>query len=137
MSAASIAATKKANPTREVFFRRFGRNLPLAREIARVSRTLWPVKTAEELASRTRTSVRTCRELLAERGGMSAPALAHLICCEEGPEFLEALGPVWADRLRRSIEMGALRLQLETQRARIAELELQFATQKPLFSRKT
>lgn len=131
MSSALLAASGKANPGLEKVFRVSGRSLPPIAAIARVARRIWPVKTDREMSLRTGTSDRACRDLLAERGGMSLDAITSLLKSEEGIDFLEALlgdaTPAWRARLHRSIKLAELRQQLEEQRQRIAELELSAA----------
>lgn len=127
MSTASIAQGKNANLGLEETFRRSGRTLPPAQAIARVARAIWPTKTDKELSVRTDTSDRACRDLLAERGGMSLDAFVRLLGCDEGDEFLDAvLGdaePAWRRHHERAVQLGRLREEIELQRRRIAELE--------------
>ena len=128
MTAGSIAASGKANQGVEESLRPSGRDLPLQQAIARVARAIWPTKTDLELAVRTGTSDRACRDLLANRGGMSLRAVANLLASEEGREFLEALlgdaSPQWRKHLADHIEIAEMRAELEAQRQRIAEFAL-------------
>lgn len=130
MTTASLAAAGNANSGSEGVFRRSGRSLPPSVAIARVARKMWPTKTDKELAVRTRTSDRTCRELLAERGGLSLDAVANLLKSEEGQEFLDAIlgeaSPVWRQRLARGIAISKMRDELEAQRKRIEQYERTF-----------
>lgn len=127
MSAASFAAAENANQAGEEVFRRFGRGLPPAQAIARVARLLWPIKTDRELAVRTGTSDRACRDLLSGRGGMSLDAVAKLLHSEDGREFLFALmgdaSPAWIKQLEIHVDICETRFALEEQRLRIAALE--------------
>ncbi|MBX3579970.1 MAG: hypothetical protein KF723_22430 [Rhizobiaceae bacterium] len=95
--------------------------------LVRVARAIWPVKTDLELAARTGTSDRACRDLLARRGGMSLEAVARLLQSEEGLEFLMALlgdaSPGWRRDLEVHIDISLERFALEEQRRRIAGLE--------------
>ncbi len=123
MGAASIATTGKANLRADGSIRTSGRFRPLSQTIPRLARVLWPAKTDAELASRTGTSDRRCREFLAERAGLSAEALAALLRSDAGLEVLEALigpaRPAWWQRFRRTIELGSMREEIEMQRRSI------------------
>lgn len=127
MRAVSAAASGKANRGVEETFRRSGRSLPPIDRLARVARAIWPVKTDMELSVRTGTSDRTCRDLLAGRGGMSLDAVARLLQSDEGFEFLMALlgdaSPAWRRNLEVHIDISLTRFALEEQRKRIASLE--------------
>lgn len=127
MRAMSTAAAGKANSGVEDRFRRYGKSLPPAQAIARVAEAMWPDKTDIELSVRTKTSDRACRELLANRGGMSLQAVANLLRSDEGFEFLMALlgdaSPKWRRDLELHIDISLTRFALEAQRKRIASLE--------------
>jgi hypothetical protein len=101
---------------------------PPARAIARVCRRIWPVKTDAELALRMGVSGRSARDILAGRAAPSFLSIVSLLHSEEGELFLDAMlgdaTPEWRARLIRTRELAAVRAALETQRARIAELEL-------------
>lgn len=56
----------------------------------RVARTLWPRKTAHELAVRQGVSLRTAKYQLAEARDLSGEQLARLLRSEEGLQFLVA-----------------------------------------------
>jgi hypothetical protein len=80
-----------ANVGTEEHFGRDRRELRLMKEIMRAARSLWPQKTAAELAFRTNVSQRTAENWLSLSTGISGPALSALIASEEGLHFIEAL----------------------------------------------
>jgi len=99
--------------------------------IISVARRLWPSKTAVELAARARVDVRTAERWLARQTGLSLDALSELLRSDEGLSFLEGIvadaRPHWWTSFKRQMRMAELRRDLETQRAEIADLELQSA----------
>jgi hypothetical protein len=99
--------------------------------VVAAARTLWPVKTAEELATRSGQKPRAAEYQLAGSRSMSAEALIRLVRAPEGPEFVAAMtadlpaseARVWwramADRAKRQ----ALRARIAATRAELDELE--------------
>lgn len=131
MASASITAVGKANTGAEARFRKKYRVLPVGRGIPRLARMLWPERTAAELALRTGTTERACRDVLARRAIFSMPALVALLQSDDGFAFLEevmgAAKPAWWKWARRAVQLGEMRRLQELQRKRIEQLELKFA----------
>jgi hypothetical protein len=90
MGSSVIIAAEKATFGTEEHFGETRRELRLMREVMRVARSLWPQKTAAELAFRTGVSQRTAENWLSLSTGISGPALSALIASEEGIHFIEA-----------------------------------------------
>jgi hypothetical protein len=99
MSTASASLTKNGNCCGGESFRAFGSALPLSTLIAKVSQRLWPTKTDYQLAARTKTSDRACRDVLKGRSTLSGESLANLLRSDEGLLFLTAImadaKPAW------------------------------------------
>jgi hypothetical protein len=86
-----------------------------------VARTLWPRKTAAELAELTGASLRTAERWLAGQRPLSTDALAALIRSEHGLDFLSALmadaEPAWWRRAKAYFAaIDAQRLQRAARR---------------------
>jgi hypothetical protein len=101
-----------------------GNDRPMRRSISpamRVARSLWPRKTAAELAEVTGASVRTAERWLAGDRALSTAALAALIRSEQGLDFLVALmagaEPAWWRRVNAYLAaIDAQRLQRAARR---------------------
>jgi hypothetical protein len=118
---------RKSNRRPDDPFRRFGRPLPLNQAIIRYLKALWPTKADAELAARIGLSDRACRQILAERAGLTAEALAALLRTEDGAEVLEALmgdaRPKWWRRFKRQMAFADVRRLQDEARARLEALE--------------
>lgn len=121
-----IAAAKSTGPVPE-HFRRFGRPLPFSQAILRRVRAIWPTKTDAELAARIGLSDRACRQILAERAGLSGEALAALLRTEDGAEVLESLmvgaKPKWWRRFKRQMAFAEVRRLQDEARGKLEALE--------------
>jgi hypothetical protein len=86
-------------------------------ELMRVARSLWPRKTAHELALRAKVSTRAAEKWLALECGMSGEQIASLIRSEDGFRFLEAIigdhRPYWWKAFRRRTKRQLLRDELK------------------------
>jgi hypothetical protein len=103
MSTINIRARRGANPAAVQLD---GNHRPKSRsnlQAMHVARSVWPRKTAIELATLTGASVRTAERWLAGDRALSADALAALIRSEHGLDFLVALmsgaEPAWWRRV--------------------------------------
>jgi hypothetical protein len=111
----------------------FARDIPPVVEVvARVARALWPIKTARQLAARTRKTHRAAEDWLSLRTGMSADALADLLRSDAGLAVLEGIvgphkpswwGPFKGDCQAAAIEarLAALRQEIDEARAMVAQ----------------
>jgi hypothetical protein len=104
MSAISIGGRRNAN---SITGQLVGNDRPKRRAILPVmlaARSLWPRKTAAELAGLTGASLRTAERWLAGERTLSMDALAALIRSERGLDFLVALmadaEPTWWRRVK-------------------------------------
>jgi hypothetical protein len=104
MSTISIGGRRGAN---SAAVQLVGNDRPKSRSISPVmltARSLWPRKTAAELAELTGASLRTAERWLAGERALSTGALAALIRSERGLDFLVALmadaEPVWWRRVK-------------------------------------
>jgi len=121
MSAISIGGRRNAN---SVTGQLVGNDRPKRRSISPVmlaARSLWPRKTAAELAELTGASLRTAERWLAGERTLSTDALAALIRSERGLDFLVALmadaEPVWWRRVKAYFAaIDAQRLQRAARR---------------------
>ncbi len=137
MSAASIAATAKANHGGEAGFVGLRSGLRTVSVIPALARRFWPEKTAPKLASRAQVSVRQAQSQIA--GSLpSYETMVRLLHDEEvGFPLLEAImesrgrPPLWWRRLKRTHELGELRRQIEREREEIAVLERKYADLDP------
>lgn len=97
--------------------------------VMRVARSLWPSKTALELARYTEASERLCRYWLANRYSLAADDLAALLRTDHGLHVLEAVmgdaKPKWWRRFRRASRLAALRQEQAEQLKKIEQLELE------------
>jgi hypothetical protein len=116
---ASLGAARSCSET--------GKPLPLISAVMRLARTLWPSKTALELASRTGASERMCRYWMSERFDISAEHLAELLRSDAGLAVLEALmgeaRPDWWRGFKRQVSLAAARREAQAALRRVAELE--------------
>lgn len=135
MRSASATATRKATLRSEARFTRSGSGLHFFRAVPRLAGILWPEKTAAEMALRTKTTERACREILNRNAVFSTGALISLLQSEEGFLFLkEVMGtskPTWWKWAERAVHLGNMRRELERQRKAIEQYELQLADQVP------
>jgi len=92
---ASMAGKSNPSGARACTISRKGLHTNL--NVMRVAQALWPTKTAEELASRTNTSVRMAKYWLARRYDISADDLTALLRSEEG---LKSSKQSWGARAR-------------------------------------
>lgn len=87
----------------------------------------FPRKTALELALRSGRHVRVCEIWLSGKGAADGPALAALICSDQGDLVLDALtarcGHAWAENARATREISKLRKQQAEAADRLAALE--------------
>jgi hypothetical protein len=121
MTAISISARRGANSATGQLV---GNDRPIRRSISpamHVARSLWPRKTAAELAEITGASVRTAERWLAGDRALSTAALAALIRSEHGLNFLVALmagaEPAWWRRVNAYFAaIDAQRLQRAARR---------------------
>jgi hypothetical protein len=121
MTTISIGARRGANPGTVQLV---GNNRLTRRSISpamRVARSLWPRKTAAELAELTGASLRTAERWLAGERALSTDALAALIRSEHGLDFLVALmadaEPAWWRRAKAYFAaIDAQRLQRAARR---------------------
>lgn len=117
MSGAYAAAPAKANPGTDQCVGHFRQDGRLNSLLMRVAHTLWPTKTASEIASRTGVSVRTAERWIGGQRYMSALHFVRLLRCEEGIHFLVAgmtdavPAPLWLNNVRRAHSLGSLRRQ--------------------------
>jgi len=99
---------------------------PVVETVARVARRLWPVKTARNLAMRTRKTHRAAEDWLSLRTGMSADALADLLRSDAGLEVLDALmdgsGASWWPGARRDLRAAQIERRIEALRDELNEL---------------
>jgi hypothetical protein len=120
MSESAPVMAEKSNGRLSRPIRGLGTLLPLLR-------SLWPVKTDAQLASRIGLSDRWCREILAERAGLTAEALAALLRTEDGSEVLEALmgdaKPKWWRKFKRQMGFAEVRRLQDEARAKLEALE--------------
>lgn len=97
--------------------------------VMRVARSLWPTKTALELARHTEASERLCRYWLANRYSLSADDLAALLRTDHGLSVLEAVmgdaRPKWWRRFKRASSLAALRQEQAEHQKKIEQLELE------------
>jgi len=96
----------------------FDRNIPPVVEVvSRVARRLWPIKTARNLASRTRKTHRAAEDWIATRTGMSADALADLLRSDAGRDVLEAImgdaPPSWWPEFQTLLKLDGLERRQE------------------------
>jgi len=97
--------------------------------VSSFARTLWPRKTAPELAHRADVTVRTAEHWLGGRCGLSADALAELICSDAGLDLLEAMmerrgtKPDWWRAFKRQTSIAAARREIDEARRRLEQLE--------------
>jgi hypothetical protein len=128
-STASRTAVKTANAGTEQVCGKTRNILRPFDAVMRAAQTLWPSKTALELAAATGTSQRACEYWLARRSQLSFDAVVELLRSDDGLIFLEAImgpaRPVWWKRMKRSAQRSALRsAQRELQR-QIDQMELE------------
>lgn len=102
----------------------------LIQEVVRAAHSLWPSKTAENLASRANVDTRTAERWIALRTGISGDALAALIACEEGVHFIEASIiaqgrglPIFWKRWKRRQETTRMKTELQQLRLRLEKHE--------------
>jgi hypothetical protein len=123
MGEASVGAAAKSNRS----IPRMSESRPLTRTILRVCVQLWPYKTGSELSSRLGLSDRACRQILAEKAGLTAEALAALLRTDDGYEFLATLmgdaKPKWWRRFKRQMAFADVRRLQDEARARLEALE--------------
>lgn len=95
--------------------------------VMRLARVLWPVKTASELALRTRVTQRQAEHWLAGKYDLSADALAELLRSDVGLKILEEIigptRPLWWKDFRRSVGRAELRRRHEEIAKQIERLE--------------
>ena len=128
-------AVGKSNFGTEEHFGRDRRELRLMKEVMRAARSLWPQKTAAELAYRTGVSQRTAENWLSFSTGISGPALSALTSCEEGMAFIEAQVianshdgksvPIFWKRFKARQETAALKREQRQLTLRLEKLENQ------------
>jgi hypothetical protein len=99
-------------------------------EVMRVARSLWPQKTANELAYRTGVSQRTAENWLSLSTGISGPALSALIASEEGLHFIEATIiaqgkglPIFWRRFKRRQETSQMKRDIRQIQMRLEKRE--------------
>lgn len=120
----------KSNLVTEEHFGQRRRELRLMKEVMRVARSLWPQKTAAELAFRTGVCQRTAENWLSLSTGISGPALSALIASEEGLQFIEATiiaqgkgKPVYWNRFKSRQETALLKRDARQIQLRLEKLE--------------
>jgi hypothetical protein len=90
---------------------------------------LWPVKPANQLRAITGASLRTCKYWLAGRHDPSFADLIALLRSEDGFAVLQHLmadaRPAWWRGIVRAKSLSRMRKELEEQRRRIEQLELE------------
>lgn len=106
----------------------FDRNIPpVVEAVSSVARRLWPIKTARNLASRTRKTHRAAEDWLSHRTGMSADALADLLRSDAGREVLEALmgnaRPTWWRDFQVELTLADLSRKAEETRRDLERLQ--------------
>lgn len=122
MATASATVAARANSGTDHLV---GKSTPSGRLTAAAmqkARSLWPHKTAAEVAVRAHVSVRSAERWLAGERELSADAIAHLLRSDQGIHFLVALmdkaRPAWWSMLLRMGLLGGI------QRRREADLRL-------------
>lgn len=101
--------------------------LPVAEAVSAVARSLWPVKTAQNLSSRAGVTHRAAEFWLSQNTGMSADALAELLRSDAGLPILEAImggaRPSWWPTFRAATTIDALERREAENRKAIEELK--------------
>ena len=122
MTTISVAASGKANQVAAEFFGDNRKNLRSSEIVLAVARRLWPRKTAEEIAARTRYSVRAAEYWLALTHDMPFDAYMALLNSDHGSAFLDA---VYAAMSRKQAQAFSKKIR-EAERAKLlAELSRQ------------
>lgn len=100
--------------------------------VMRVARSLWPRKTAHELAERTGVTLRQAERWLTGNYGISSEALRDLIRSEEGFRFLEALvdeigngAPEWWAGFKKQVLAAQLQAEIAEARQRYRDKKRQ------------
>lgn len=94
----------------------------------RWARSIWPTKPVDVLRSLTRRSLRTCKYWIAGAREPSYADLTALLRSEAGFSLLQHLmgeaKPVWWRGVQKARSLSAMRKELDLQRRRIEQLEL-------------